>query len=314
MTYQSLLKRILGVNLAIALFTGCSVSTSNQVARPMMSPAIDTPISSAPSFTPIPDVLTRTMTVRDYQYITECSGEGRPAVLLLGGRSAAWKPIQAEINRFTRTCVFEHMGNSPTPLTAEQIANNVHILVKDGEVAGPYVLVGYSVGGYIARLFTNSYPDEVAGMVLLDSSHEDQNARFLAALSSETSKECQDLKDYRTQLQGPHLVPIAPQITLDFDVSATQVRAVERDLGNLPLVVLTAGRSEWPDCFQPEVQQQLDQAWLDMQNELASLSTNSTHLVAEESGHSFADHPGMVIDAIQRVIQVLQGKEGGSMP
>ena len=243
-----------------------------------------------------------------------CSGEGNPAVLLLGGRAAAWKPIQIEINRFTRTCVFDHMASSPNRLTTEQIANNAHSLVKDGQVTVPYILVGFSVGGYIARLFTKSYPEEVAGMVLLDSSHEDQNARFLLALPPETSKECQELKDYRAGLQGRHVIQIAPQISLDFEASAMQVRTLGQDLGNLPLMVLTAGRSEWPDCFPPEVHQQLDQAWLDMQKDLAGLSTNSTHQVAEESGHSFAEQPGMVIDAIQRVVQAVRTGEGGSIP
>jgi pimeloyl-ACP methyl ester carboxylesterase len=162
------------------------------------------------------------------------------------------------------------------------------------------------VGGYITRLFVDLYPDPVAGIALLDSSHEDQNMRFLAALPPETSDECQELKDYRAELQGPHLIPVTPQISLDFDVSVDEVRAIEQNLGNLPLVVLTAGRSEWPDCFPSEVRQQLDQAWLDMQDDLASLSTNSTHLVAEESGHSFAEQPEMVIDVIRRAVQAAQ--------
>ena len=303
------------ISLILLLVLGCTtpISTSTAALPTVVEPTF-TALAPNSSATVITNTLTQTLTIGDYQYVMACSGAGSPTVLLLGGRAAAWKPISMEINHFTRTCVFEHMGNSPTPLTAEQIANNVHTLLEDADMTSPYVLVGYSVGGHIARLFTNSYPEEVAGMVLLDSSHEDQNARFLAALPSQTSNECQELKDYRAGLQGRQVIPIAPQISLDFEASATQVRTLERDLGNLPLVVLTAGRSEWPDCFQPEVQQQLDQVWLDIQDELASLSTNSTHLVAEESSHSFAEQPGMVIDAIQRVIQFVQGKEGGSMP
>ena len=102
------------------------------------------------------------------------------------------------------------------------------------------------------------------------------------------------------------MIPTGPEVTLDFDTSADEVRAVEQNLGNLPLVVLTAGRSEWPDCFQPGIQQQLDQAWLDMQDDLASLSTRSTHLIAEGSGHNFAEQPETVIDAIQRVVRAVQ--------
>jgi pimeloyl-ACP methyl ester carboxylesterase len=258
------------------------------------------------SVTSTNNILTQTLTIGDYQYVMECSGEGTPVALLLGGRAAAWKPIQAGMNRSPHTCVFDHMGSSTTPLTAEQIATNVHTLLEDAEMTGPYVLVGFSVGGYITRLFANLYPDKVAGMVLLDSSHEDQNARFLAALPPETGDECQELKDYRAELQGPHVIPIAPQITLDFDASATEVHFIEQNLGNLPLVVLTAGRSEWPDCFPPEVRENLDQAWQTMQDDLASLSTNGTHLVAEESGHNFVEQPEMVIDAIQQTIDAVR--------
>jgi pimeloyl-ACP methyl ester carboxylesterase len=298
--YETLFKPIFGIGLVIALLAGCGVPATQS---PTLIPPAPTSISPVTS---TPNILTQSLTIGDYQYMMECNGEGSPVVLLLGGRAAAWKPIQAEINRFTSTCVFDHMGSSTQPLTAEEIAKNMHTLLEDAGMTAPYVLVGFSVGGYIARLFTDLYPDEVAGIALLDSSHEDQNMRFLAALPSETSNECQELKDYRAELQGPHVIPVGPEVTLDFDTSADEVRAVEQNLGNLPLIVLTAGRSEWPDCFQPEIQQQLDQAWLDMQDDLASLSTNSAHLVAEESGHNFTEQPEMVIDAIQRVVRAVR--------
>jgi pimeloyl-ACP methyl ester carboxylesterase len=238
----------------------------------------------------------------------ECSGAGNPVTLLLGGRAAAWKPIQTEINRHARTCVFDHMGGRTTPLTAQEIARNVYILIKEAEINGPYVLVGSSVGGYITRLFASLYPEEVAGVVFLDSSHPDQNTRFLDALPPETPNDCQELKDYRSGLQGPHLIPIAPEIKLDFDGSAHEVRAIEQGLGKLPLVVLSAGRSDWPDCFPPQVTQELDQAWLNMQEDLKRLSSNSVQILATESGHAFDDPAGRqaVIESIRRVIEAVQ--------
>ncbi len=290
--------------LVSALLSACAPS-GTQAPTAVPSPTL-TSASGDADVNPMTNILTQTLVVGEYQYVMECSGEGSPVVLLLGGRAAAWEPIQAEINRFTRTCVFDHMGSSPTPLTTEQIANNVHTLLNDAQVTGQYVLVGFSVGGYITRLYTNSHPDEVAGMVLFDSSHEDQNARFLAALSDQTGDDCQELKNYRTQLAGPHRIPLNPEINLDFDASAAEVRAVEKNLGSLPLIVLTAGRSEWPDCFQPEIRQQLDEAWLDMQDDLANLSQNSTHLIAKESNHNFAEQPQMVIDAIQQVVNAVR--------
>src|SRR4030095_16648724 len=272
------------------------------------------PPNSSATSTSTTNILTKTLTVGDYQYTMECSGEGSPVVLLLGGRAAAWKPIQAEINRSTRTCVFDHKGTTTKPLTAEEIAKNVHTLLEDAGITAPDVHVGFSVGGYIARLFANLYPAEIAGMVLLDSSHEDQNARFLAALPPETSNDCQELKDYRSELQGPHVIPMGPEITLDFDESSTEVHSIKQNLGNLPLVVLPAGRSEWSDCFPPEVAQQLDQAWLNMQDELAGLSSNSAHVVAEESGHAFDDTAGMqaVIESIRKIVEAIRNGVGVS--
>ncbi len=304
----------------IGLAMGCTTPMPPISPMPISTAALPTAtlspiLTSISSVTSTTNILSQTLTIGDYQFLMECSGAGSPVVLLLGGRAEAWKPIQTEINRFTRTCVFDHVGTSPTPLMGEEIAKNMHTLLKDAEMTGPYMLVGFSAGGFIGRLFANLYPDEVAGIALLDSSHEDQNARFLAALPSEASDECQELKDYRTELQGPHVIPIGSEINLDFDATADEVRDLEENLGDLPLVVLTAGHSEWPNCFPPEVARQLDQAWLNLQDELASLSSNSAHLVAKESGHSFDDPAGMqaVIEAIQRVIDAVRNGVGVSI-
>jgi pimeloyl-ACP methyl ester carboxylesterase len=309
MKNKILFNLILAVSLIVTPLMGCSVSATPVATKPV-SPTTYT----QPTFTSIPseasvtstsnaNIFNQTLTFGDYQYVMECSGEGSPVTLLLGGRAATWKPIQAEINRSTRTCVFNHIGSSPTPLTAKEVATNVHTLLMDAEITAPFVLVGFSIGGYITRLFADLYPKEVAGMALLDSSHEDQNARFLAALPPESSADCQELKDYRSELQGSHMLPVGPEITLDFDASAKEVREIETDLGNLPLVVLTAGRSDWPPCFPAEVQEQLDKTWLAMQDELASLSENSTRQNATESSHSFSEQPEVVMDAIQQIVQ-----------
>ena len=310
---------LMKVLLILLLAIGCTppvrssmstqVSTTSTAAPPAtILPVTLTSTSYTSSITPNEDVLTHTLIIEDYQYMMECSGAGNPVTLLLGGRAAAWKPIQKEINRHARTCVFDHTGSRPAPLTAQEIAKNVHILIKEAEINGTYVLVGSSVGGYITRLFASLYPEEVVGVVFLDSSHPDQNTRFLDALPPEIANDCQELNDYRSELQGSHLLQVAPQIQLDFDQSADEVRSISGELGNLPLVVLTAGRSDWPDCFPPQVIQELDQAWLNMQEELKRLSSNSVQILAKESGHAFDDPAGMqaVIESIRRVIEAVR--------
>src|SRR5688572_10175171 len=109
---------LLKVLLILLLAIGCTppvrssmstpVSTTSTVGPPATMPtAALTSASSATSITPSADILTHTFTIEDYQYMMECSGAGNPVTLLLGGRAAAWKPIQTAINRHARTCVFD---------------------------------------------------------------------------------------------------------------------------------------------------------------------------------------------------------------
>ncbi len=110
-----------------------------------------------------------------------CSGEGSPTVVLEGGAgdfSLVWGLVQPRVAAFTRACSYDRAGYAwsdpgPQPRTLAQIALELHTgLVKAG-IKAPYVLVGASLGGLVARVFANQYANEVAGMVLVDSAHED---------------------------------------------------------------------------------------------------------------------------------------------
>ncbi|MEZ4735041.1 MAG: alpha/beta fold hydrolase [Caldilineaceae bacterium] len=86
-----------------------------------------------------------------------------------------------------RTCVYDRAGlgwsePSPQPRTAATIVEELHTLLVNGDIAGPYVLVGHSIGGAYVRLYAHNYPKRVVGMVLVDSSHEAQSARLPAEI------------------------------------------------------------------------------------------------------------------------------------
>ena len=112
-----------------------------------------------------------------------CSGEGSPAVILETGGNApgfAWVPLQPRFAEFTRTCWYDRAGvgwSDPpkSPRTAASVASDLHEMLRRAGVPPPYVLVGASVGGEYARIYTARYPAEVAGLVLLDSTHPDQH-------------------------------------------------------------------------------------------------------------------------------------------
>ena len=111
-----------------------------------------------------------------------CSGSGSPAVVLEAGGNAdgyGWLLVQPRIAAFTRACWYDRAGQGwsdppPTPRTSATITNDLHEVLNRGGISPPYVLVGSSIGGEYVRIFTARFPDEVAGLVLVDSSHPDQ--------------------------------------------------------------------------------------------------------------------------------------------
>src|SRR5688572_12221790 len=140
-----MLPRILKlVNVSLILLFAIGCTTPNPTHSPVATSPTFTPvmpsvtpstsptsISSVSSATSTTDILSQSLTIGEYQYVMECSGEGSPTVLLLGGRAATWKPIQAVVNQSVRTCVFDHMGSRPTPLTAAEVAKSVRTLLDD---------------------------------------------------------------------------------------------------------------------------------------------------------------------------------------
>jgi pimeloyl-ACP methyl ester carboxylesterase len=177
------------------------------------------------------------------------------------------------------------------------MVRDLHTLLVNANVPGPYILVGHSLGGYHVRLFASQYPGEVAGMVLVDSSHPDQWSEIAAVLPPESPDEPDSLKALRT------VPPASLPEKMDILASAAQVRATE-SLGDLPLVVLSHSPTAhvFPN-LSPEVAEKVEQVWQNLQNDLASLSSNSTHITATQAGHYIqVDEPQLVIDAILKIV------------
>jgi pimeloyl-ACP methyl ester carboxylesterase len=155
------------------------------------------------------------------QIYLECQGTGNPTVVLeagYGNRADSWSVdllhpegsrwmVFPAVARFTRVCAYDRPGTVgqvnpdlgpseqaasfhysrsdpvPMPRTARDIADDLHTLLQAASIPGPYVLVGHSLGGLIVRLYASIYPDEVGGLVLVDASQEDTEARVRAVLT-----------------------------------------------------------------------------------------------------------------------------------
>ncbi len=108
-----------------------------------------------------------------------CAGEGGPTVVLeaaLGASSISWSLVQPGLARLTRVCSYDRAGfgwsdRGPMPRTARRIAWELHTLLERARVPAPYLLVGHSFGGIVARVFARDYRDTVAGVVFVDPAH-----------------------------------------------------------------------------------------------------------------------------------------------
>jgi len=150
----------------------------------------------------------------------------------------------------------------------------------------PYIMVGHSLGGMIIQLFATTHPAEVVGMVLVDSSHEDMLTRF-EAIDPGTARE----------LRSP---PKDEAVDL---AAFTAALHANRWHSGIPLVVLTHGRTPRAPAGREAQTEALEQAWLDLQRELATRSPAATHVIATRSGHYIQmDEPALIIDAIHKMV------------
>ena len=277
-----------------------------------------------------------------YRLHIYCMGEnkeGSPTVILeqgSGGISAAWVRVQPEIAKTTRVCAYDRAGMgwsdlSPEPRDAEHIATELHTLLNSAEIPGPYVLVGWSYGGLYVRRYAGQYPDDVIGMVLLDSSHPDQwSSTEAGSAQYESNAKIYAIAPWLARMGVMRLMANfqpdsglpSPQreelkesfaATKDWDAQSAEFLASlstdeqVRDVGspdNLPLFVLTGTEHGTP----PD-QEELWQAW---QKDLALLSTNSVHQIVTGANHAnFWLDPETAQVSVQAVLHVMEAIRTG---
>lgn len=123
--------------------------------------------------------------VGGFRMHVHCLGEGSPTVILEGGAGSAspmWGWIQPDVAGTTRVCSYDRAGfgwsdSGPEPRDGQHIVDELHTLLTNAGIRPPFVLAGHSFGGELIRLYAHQYPNEVVGMVLIDSSHPDQFER-----------------------------------------------------------------------------------------------------------------------------------------
>jgi pimeloyl-ACP methyl ester carboxylesterase len=246
--------------------------------------------SQAPPQSPSPSPTTTPASGRadiaGYELAYECVGAGEPTVILEAGLGAAGtSEFIGFINQAagtTRVCTYDRAGTGASDgrpagehVTAALMAEELHRLLDALEIQLPVVLVGHSYGGMPVRAFEGAYPDDVAGMVLID-------------VSSEPEVPVYERLDAGPWIDGTDRI--------DIHATVRELHAAG-DLGDVPLIVVTAGIIE--DQWLATVPKLAARA----QVRLAGLSTNAMQVVATDSGHFVhRDAPDVVLAAIEQVV------------
>jgi pimeloyl-ACP methyl ester carboxylesterase len=264
------------------------------------------------------------------------STEGRPTVILesgLGATSSSWGWIQPSVAKTTRVCAYDRAGMgwsepSPAARDAENIATELHTLLQNAQIPGPYVLAGWSYGGMYVRQYAGQYPDEVVGMVLLDSSSPEQCISTPATQAQCASMaktftvapvlarfgvlRLMGLSQPASGLPGPQNEELLASFsaTKDWDTQSAEFFASpstrgqgldSESLGDMPLFIVTATGHDF------------EQLWQGWQAGFTALSTNSVQRVLPGATHGsiMYDSTDAKVSA-EAILQVVEAAHTGA--
>ncbi len=302
--------RHLAIITLLVLLVACAPAAT-PTPTPTPTP-LPTP-TAVPTPTPLPE---GNVDVGGYTLFYRCSGEGSPTVVVEDQFTCAtasdhyWDTVAKEVAKSTRICVYDRatLGKSRADIkvrTAAEVALDLHNLLRNAHIGSPYVLVGHQISGWFVRVYATTYPDELVGMVLVESIPPDWWARALAVLPPKSSDEPTALTKYRTE-EGLFFSSTSGTLGERLNLAASAAQAAKlTSLGDMPLVVLTHSPANAPPSGLPDdLDARIQALWQEMQTEQSRLSTNSSLVVATKAGWPIhVDEPQLVIDAILQVVE-----------
>lgn len=252
-------------------------------------------------------------------------GEGAPTVVIdvgIGGTSDEWLPLQKQLAEITHVCTYDRAGYGQSepgtpPRDSGKTADELRALLRGASVAGPYVLVGHSLGALNMQIYAARYPDEVAGMILLDppplSWMLGECYPDLMQMAEEMTKEWQAIADSRAGSTDPRMRTeaaffrtIASEHREMYGKSAALAAAIET-FGDIPLTVIASGV---PNPMFGDIAEEYQRYWIEQSREVAGKSTRGKFVLAEDSSHHLhKDASTVVQEAIVSMVQELRSRQ-----
>ncbi len=267
---------------------------------------------ASPEATPAPR-FTNTVEVDGRRIGLSCFGTGSPTVVLVGGLRApsedVWPPIVDAASPITRVCAFDRAGiglSDPVPTspqTPADVVADLHAALEAAGEAGPYVLVGFSLGGPFVRLHASTHPDEVAGLVLVEPV---PLGRGFVTRDIEILEEVapQEVEAERLILEGRDPSLAAP---IDYVAGEEQLNAAPAPPA-VPVIVLLRG------ALEPDPIPELETLWQEA-NRAQAQELGARIVIAEQSGHFVPiDEPELVIAAIEDVVEAVRDPSSWATP
>ena len=343
----------------LLLGAGCTSGdrATAPLITPLQAPTIEEQMQQLRAQYPAPGELVE---VDGNRMHIRCEGTGSPTVVMEAGSgdcSLSWALVQQNVSAFTRVCTYDRQGYAwsdpvPGPLTASNVSGRLHMLLSRANVSSPYILVGHSLGGVYVRYYTHRYPDEVAGMVLVDPGSEWQMIRTgdnfareqKAAIGTTTSllrglgkeaangtfvKNLSLLQDYCNP-KLPTYEYHAFQALWATEPSFWDSCVVEGEsgfsiwdevsrenittLGNIPLIVISSGQ-DMGYSADPEKNLYANKVFRTLQKEMAAESPQGKYLIAADSSHYIQlDNPELVTGAISSVVNATRNNSPLRVP